>query len=100
MECAIRRLANKEFRALLEGKEDFKIWTGDNNEQCSLHTDLQAARETVEKLRSLEADYGAHIALAHDTSWMLAGVDDVLFSLLDDRMLEFARKRLVLGQYP
>ncbi|KAM5357687.1 hypothetical protein ACJZ2D_016015 [Fusarium nematophilum] len=87
-------------RALLEGKEDFKTWKGSHDEECSLHTDLQAARETVDKLHSLEVDYGAHIALAHDSSWMLAGTDEVLFSLLDERMLEFARKRLIVGEYP
>ncbi|KAJ3546556.1 hypothetical protein NM208_g1940 [Fusarium decemcellulare] len=87
-------------RALLEGKADFKTWKGPLNQNCSLHTDLDAARQTVSKIRSLEVDYGSRIVLAHDSSWMLAGTDKVLFSLLGDQMLEFARNRLPKGDYP
>jgi len=66
----------------------------------SLHESLHDARDTVRKLNILENKYGAHIALAHDSSWMLAGTDKVLMSLLQDDMLDFATNRLPSGGSP
>lgn len=69
-------------------------------EISSLHEDLYATRDTVAKLRTLEVDYGAHVALAHDTSWMLSGTDQVLMSLLDGDMQDFVFNRLPWGECP
>ena len=54
----------------------------------------------MQKLRTLERDYGAHVALAHDSSWMLAKTDTVLMALLDGDMLDFALNKLPKGEYP
>ncbi|POR33566.1 Uncharacterized protein TPAR_06261, partial [Tolypocladium paradoxum] len=81
-------------KALLDGKEDFRTWEGPQGEVASLHEDLCATKDTVEKIRMLQADYGARVALAHDSSWMLSATDKVLMSLLDDEMRDFATNRL------
>jgi hypothetical protein len=84
----------------LDGTADFKTWVNACGHTESLHEDLDAARETVKRIKSLEADYGAHVALAHDSTWMLAGKDDVLMSLLDDDLCDFANTRLPVGRFP
>lgn len=48
----------------------------------------------------LEVQYGMHVALAHDTSWMLAGEDKVLMSLLNEDMQDFVKVRLPNDEYP
>lgn len=50
----------------------------------SLQGDSDAARETVQQLEVPEQEYGAHVALAHDSSWMLGGTDEGIMSLLDN----------------
>ncbi|KAM5354818.1 hypothetical protein ACJ41O_001464 [Fusarium nematophilum] len=87
-------------KALLEGNEDFQTWKGPQGEVESLHEDLCAARETVRKIRMLETNYGAHVALAHDSSWMVSGTDKVLMSLLQKEMQDFATVGLPRGEYP
>lgn len=52
----------------------------------SLHSDLDAAKDTIVKIRTLEKEYNFHVALAHDASWMKEGTDAVLMSLLDGYM--------------
>jgi outer membrane PBP1 activator LpoA protein len=66
----------------------------------SLHTDLAAAKDTIVKIRTLEADYGARIALAHDASWMKKGTDSVLKSLLDDKMRLAAKEKIPYDEIP
>ncbi|KAJ9495733.1 hypothetical protein H2202_008776 [Exophiala xenobiotica] len=108
--AAAARLSNGEWvimgsdcchsKQLLDGTADFKTWVNACGHTESLHEDLDAARETVKRIKSLEADYGAHVALAHDSTWMLAGKDDVLMSLLDDDLRDFANTRLPVGGFP
>jgi hypothetical protein len=66
----------------------------------SLHTDLVAAKDTIANLRMLETDYGAHIALAHDASWLKKGEDEVLMSLLDDKMKVAAKEKIPYDKIP
>jgi hypothetical protein len=66
----------------------------------SLHTDLTAAKDTIAKIRMLEAAYGAHIALAHDASWLKKGTDKVLMSLLDGRMKKAAKEKIPYDEVP
>ncbi|KAK6365478.1 hypothetical protein LTS17_011197 [Exophiala oligosperma] len=108
--AAAARLANGEWvilgsdcchsKALVDGTFDFKTWLNSSGHTESLHEDLDAAKGTAKRLRSLEVDYGCHIALAHDSTWMLAGKDKVLMSLLDDDLRDFARSRLPTGGSP
>ena len=91
---------NGLFRALLEGRQDFQTWTNPHGEVASLHEDLCAAKDTVRKIRELETEYGMHVALAHDTSWMLAAEDEVLLSLLKEDMQDFVKVRLPKDEYP
>ncbi|KAH6971072.1 beta-lactamase-like protein [Ilyonectria sp. MPI-CAGE-AT-0026] len=97
--AAAAKLANGEWvimasdcchssRALLDGSEDFRTWVNSHGETESLHEDLPAAKDTVKKLKGLETHYNAHIALAHDRSWILAESDEVLMSLLSDYALK------------
>jgi hypothetical protein len=60
----------------------------------SLHADIPAAKETIKRMKKLENDYGVHIALAHDASWMKEGKDQVLMSLLTGEIEEFVKGRL------
>ncbi len=60
----------------------------------SLHTDRDAARDTIRKLKILEKEHGVHIAFAHDAVWMKTGQDPVLMSLLTDEMKVFTKTRL------
>jgi hypothetical protein len=46
--------------------------------------DITAAKDTMARIRVLEKEMGVHLAFAHDISWVEAGTDDVLLSLLDD----------------
>lgn len=46
----------------------------------------------------MEQGYGAHIAFAHDATWMIEGKDATLMSLLSDALREAARDRLPFGQ--
>jgi hypothetical protein len=87
-------------RALLDGTADFRVWKSPQGEEQSLHEDLGAVRTTVQKIKAFELNYGAHVALAHDSSWMLAGTDDVLMSLLDDDLREFAKTKLPIDGDP
>ena len=65
-----------------------------NGTKTSLHSDVQAASETIKKLRVLEEEYGAHIALAHDAKWMEKGQDETLMGILSEDMKKFAKERL------
>lgn len=47
-----------------------------------LHTDLEAARDTMRRLNVAEREMGMHVAMAHDVEWMKTGQDEVLMSLL------------------
>ncbi|KAF1975706.1 Metallo-hydrolase/oxidoreductase [Bimuria novae-zelandiae CBS 107.79] len=60
----------------------------------SLHADLDAAKDTISKIRTLEKDFGFHVALAHDAEWLKHGSDPVLMSLLDTQMQLAARERI------
>jgi hypothetical protein len=66
----------------------------------SLHADLAAAKDTIASIARLEKDYGAHIALAHDASWLKKGTDEVLMSLLDDKMRVAAKERIPYDEIP
>lgn len=65
----------------------------------SLHQDICAAKETIARIRQMEQDYGVHIALAHDASWMLHEEENpVLFSLLDEDFVKDIRENVVQGK--
>lgn len=49
--------------------------------------DLPAAKDTVARLKAMESDFGVHIALAHDVSWMISGDSLVLASLMEPEFL-------------
>jgi hypothetical protein len=66
----------------------------------SLHADLAAAKDTIAKIRSLETEYGAHIALAHDALWLKKGTDEVLMALLDDKMRVAAKEKIAYDEIP
>jgi hypothetical protein len=87
-------------RALMDGKAEFKTWKNSRGEEEGLHEDLCAAKQTVQHLQTLENVYGAHIALAHDSTWMLSGTDKTLMSLLDADLLDFAKTGLPHGGFP
>lgn len=64
------------------------------NGKACLHSDIPAAKQTIERLRAMERKLGMHIAFAHLTQWMKDGEDEVLMSLLDDH-LKMAAKELL-----
>jgi hypothetical protein len=97
----VRRQAFADMtRGLLDGTEEVAEFQGPADETMSLHTDLTAARETMEKIRILERERGFHTALAHDASWLKEGTDQALMSLLDDDMKAAAKKRIPYDEIP
>lgn len=49
-------------------------------------------------MRLMERQLGAHIAFAHDTSWIKAGTDKVLMALLSKEIKETAQTQISLGE--
>ena len=68
--------------------------------KTSLHADICAANQTIAKIRILEKEFAFHVALAHDASWLKAGTDPVLMSLLDDHIKKAARERIANDEIP
>ena len=87
------------FSTLFDGKDDFATWKTPSGQHASAHEDLNSAKDTIQKLRQLE-EKGFHIALAHDSTWMLSGTDNVLMSLLSDDFKDFAKSRLPTEGFP
>jgi len=85
---------------LLDGKYEIAEYPGLSTETASLHTDIASAKATMAKIRTLELECGAHTALAHDASWLKKGTDQVLMSLLDDKMKTAAKERILYDQIP
>lgn len=54
--------------------------------------DLPAAKATVARVKAMESDFGFHIALAHDASWMISGSNPVLASLIEPEFLRNAQR--------
>ncbi|KAK5404519.1 hypothetical protein LTR06_009666 [Exophiala xenobiotica] len=101
--CAAAKLETAEWvvlgsdcchsRELFLGVHEYPIWMPLGGLPC-LHTDMEAAKDTIMKLRILQRQLGAHVAFAHDSAWMLQDDDDVLMSLLDDDFKTFVKERL------
>ncbi|KAL3458358.1 beta-lactamase-like protein [Aspergillus heterothallicus] len=85
-------------RDLLNGTKSFGTFPLPDGSMTCLHADPDAARDTLAKLRVLERDMGAHVALAHDASWMVEGGDEVLMSLLDERFRADVKEAVVKGE--
>jgi len=103
--CAAAKLNNGEWvllasdcchtRALLNGTHDIAQFYIPGRGSISLHADIPAAKDTLERIRVLQKEYGFHIALAHDAVWMKEGSDDVLMGLLDEQMRCAAKERIL-----
>jgi hypothetical protein len=87
-------------RDLLDRKQEIAEFQGPGAVKISLHTHLDAAKATIAKIRMLEGDYKAHVALAHDASWLRQGTDRVLMSLLDDKMKVAAKEKIPYDEIP
>jgi len=102
--CAAARVESGEWvvlggdcchsRGLLEGKFDIGMFELPDGTKTSMHNDVAAARMTIKNLRLLEEEYGAHIALGHDATWMEKGTDETLMGMLSEELRDFARERL------
>ncbi|RDW72699.1 MBL fold metallo-hydrolase [Aspergillus mulundensis] len=71
-------------RGLLEGSKEIATFDVPGGGVGCLHVDVEAARDTLGRIRVLRREYGVHVALAHDASWMEREEDHVLMSLLDE----------------
>ncbi|KAF2199969.1 Metallo-hydrolase/oxidoreductase [Delitschia confertaspora ATCC 74209] len=108
--CAAARIRGNEWvllgsdcchsRELLDGKYEIAEFCVPGLGKSTLHADLQAAQRTIERVRVLEKEFGFHVALAHDASWMKSGADQVLMSLLDESMKQAAREKIPLDEIP
>ena len=79
---------------------EIAVWKSADGHDESVHEDLASAKQTIARIRDMEAHHGFNVALAHDTSWMLAGVNQVLMSLLDDDLKTFATDQLASEGFP
>lgn len=87
-------------RELLEGKYEIAEFCVPGLGKSSLHSDIPAAKGTMEKIRILEKNFGFHVALAHDASWMKTREDHVLMSLLDAEMKRAAKEKIPFDEIP
>ncbi|EXJ86781.1 hypothetical protein A1O3_03735 [Capronia epimyces CBS 606.96] len=85
-------------REIYKGIHDFGYFALPDGRAACLHADVQAARDTIERITIMETVHGAHIAFAHDASWMVAAEDPVLMSLLGERLQAAARERIPFGE--
>jgi len=65
-----------------------------------LQADLEAARDTLQRIKLAEQDLGIHVALAHDAEWMKQGGNATLMGLLTDRMKAQANNEITRGEVP
>ncbi|KAG9188147.1 hypothetical protein G6011_02070 [Alternaria panax] len=87
-------------RDLLDGMREIAEFQGPGAVSMSLHTDLASAKDTIAKIRLLETNFGVHTALAHDASWLKKGTDQVLMSLLDNKMRVAAKEKIPYDEIP
>lgn len=82
----------------MDGRHDFAMHDTPEGPKAILQMDLGAARKTVENIRVLERECGAHVALAHDERWLVEGEDAVLMSLLDEPTRRAAKTQIPRGE--
>ncbi|KAM5380887.1 hypothetical protein ACJZ2D_003411 [Fusarium nematophilum] len=69
-------------RDLLTGKKKIaQVLMPDGSTFC-LHEDIDAAYDTISRLREAANRYGMHILMAHDAEWIKEGSSNLLMSLL------------------
>lgn len=81
-------------RSIFDGLEDFAVWKLPDGSSACLQADLPAAKDTLRRIKTMEADFGFHIAFAHDTQWMQSGLDQTLMSMLDEDMKLATKERI------
>jgi hypothetical protein len=64
----------------------------------SLQADHASAKDTIARIRMMESQLGARIALAHDTEWVTEGKDSVLLEMLDEEMKHTAKSKILTGE--
>jgi hypothetical protein len=82
---------------LLDDTKEIATWKLPNGCTTSLQADIEAAKDTIARIRIMEKAIGAHVALAHDTEWVKAGTDSVLLDMLDDELKVNAKIRMSTG---
>ncbi|KAK7191705.1 hypothetical protein PSPO01_02154 [Paraphaeosphaeria sporulosa] len=103
--CAAARLESGDWvllgsdcchsRGILDGTHEIAQFCVPHRQgTMSLHADIEAAKDTISKIRVLEKEHGFHVALAHDAEWLKRGSDKVLLGLLDPHMQVAARERI------
>lgn len=87
---------------LYNGVKDFAVFALPDGSKSCLQMDVNAAKDTISRIKILEKDHGAHIAFAHDISWALEGnnQDELLISCLSSELQQAARDRLPYGLRP
>ncbi|KAF2815575.1 uncharacterized protein BDZ99DRAFT_567401 [Mytilinidion resinicola] len=86
-------------RQLLNGQADFAFFDIPGGKAC-LHEDVNAAEDTIRRLREAEDGHGMHIAMAHDVEWLRQGSDEVLMSVLPTTNREQFLRAVRAGEAP
>ncbi|VUC37335.1 unnamed protein product [Clonostachys rosea] len=87
--------------ALLRGEKEMATYIAEDGKVAAwLHKDIPAANKTIDKIRTAEAQFGVHVALAHDATWMIDQSDPVLMSLLSDSKKGKWLERVTQGLRP
>lgn len=87
-------------RAIFDGRSQIAVAGPDGSKFC-LHSDLDAAVRTIQKLREAVDSYGMHLAMAHDPEFIREGNDTVLMSILHPHLAhEETVARVKAGQQP
>lgn len=90
----------KQARKILTGEKKIAVFKTPTGEDAALHMDISAAYDTIARLSRAETEWGMHIALAHDTSWMDKEGSTVLMSLLSTDMKGEWLLRVQSGEEP
>jgi hypothetical protein len=88
----------KVIRELFDGIHEIAEWHDSDGNRGSLQSDISAANNTIAKMRLMERQLGAHIAFAHDISWIKTGTDKVLMALLSKEIKETVQTGISLDE--
>ncbi|CAK7207824.1 hypothetical protein SEUCBS139899_010639 [Sporothrix eucalyptigena] len=87
-------------RAIFDGRSQIAV-TGPDGSKFCLHSDLDTALETIQKIREAVNSYGMHLAIAHDPEFIREGKDTVLMSILHPYLAKKETvSRIQAGQQP
>lgn len=91
------RLSDLNQRELYLGERDFAVFEINGQAMC-LQDDKVSAKQTLQRMREMEKQYGAHVVLAHDSTWLQDGRNPLLLSLMHEKTRRLAEAAIPRGE--